>query len=107
MPRPFLSAGMAGRTRHEAAPTQERPCGVQDATGCPRRDRRRQPNTLTHTLVVLLSIGMAVVFSFLVAGVTFAVARWGGARCLSLCPVFAMALMVIGAVLAVVLAVFK
>ncbi|MFF6778971.1 hypothetical protein ACFY8W_36215 [Streptomyces sp. NPDC012637] len=66
---------------------------------------------VTHTLVVLLSIGLAVVFSFLVAGIAFAVARWGGS------PVpesvstsgkaFAMALMVISAVLAVVIAVFK
>ncbi|MFG2646083.1 hypothetical protein ACGFYP_34580 [Streptomyces sp. NPDC048370] len=56
---------------------------------------------------LLLSIGMAVVFSFLVAAVTFAVACWGGARCLSLFPAFAMALMVISAVLAVVLAAFK
>ncbi|MEV0000439.1 hypothetical protein [Streptomyces sp. NPDC050848] len=66
---------------------------------------------VTHILVVLLSVGLAVVVSFLVAGVAFAVARWGGS------PVpesvstsgkaFAMALMVISAVLAVVLAVFK
>ncbi|MGW6569302.1 hypothetical protein [Streptomyces sp. NPDC054975] len=65
----------------------------------------------THTLMVLLFIGLAVIFSFLVAGVAFAVARWGGS------PVpesvstsgkaFAMALMVISAVLAVILAVFK
>lgn len=67
--------------------------------------------TVTHILMVLLSLGLAVLFSFLVAGVAFAVARWGGS------PVpesvstsgkaFAMALMVISAVLAVVLAVLK
>lgn len=66
---------------------------------------------VTHILMVLLSIGLAVVFSLFVAGVAFAVARWDGS------PVpesvstsgkaFAMALMVISAVLAVALAVFK
>ncbi|AJE87475.1 hypothetical protein SLNWT_7099 [Streptomyces albus] len=66
---------------------------------------------VTHTLMALMGIGLAVVFSFFVAGVAFAIARWGGS------PVpesvstsgkaFATALMVISAVLAVVLGVFK
>ncbi|MFD5871686.1 hypothetical protein [Streptomyces sp. NPDC060322] len=65
----------------------------------------------THILLVLFGIGLSVVFSLFVAGIAFAVARWGGS------PVpesvstsgkaFAMALMVISAVLAVVLGVFK
>ncbi|MFI5726780.1 hypothetical protein [Streptomyces cyaneofuscatus] len=65
---------------------------------------------VTQILMVLMGIGLAAVFSFLVAGVAFAIARWGGS------PVpesvstsgkaFAMALMVISAVLAVVLGVF-
>ncbi|MCX0241818.1 hypothetical protein [Streptomyces drozdowiczii] len=66
---------------------------------------------VTHTLMALMGIGLAVVCSFFVAGVAFAVARWGGS------PVpesvstsgkaFATALMVISAVLALVLGVFK
>ncbi|MFJ7200967.1 MULTISPECIES: hypothetical protein [unclassified Streptomyces] len=66
---------------------------------------------VTHTLMALMGIGLAVVFSLFVAGVAFAIARWGGS------PVpesvstsgkaFATALMVISAVLAVVLGVFK
>ncbi|MEV0011097.1 hypothetical protein AB0M10_28655 [Streptomyces sp. NPDC051840] len=65
---------------------------------------------VTHVLMVLLSIGLALVFSLLVAGVAFAVARWGGSpvpESLSTSgKAFATALMVISAVLAVVLAVF-
>ncbi|MCX5395657.1 hypothetical protein [Streptomyces sp. NBC_00102] len=66
---------------------------------------------VTHTLMALMGIGLAVVFSLFVAGVAFAIARWGGS------PVpesvstsgkaFATALMAISAVLAVVLGVFK
>ncbi|MGW1124378.1 hypothetical protein [Streptomyces sp. NPDC002526] len=66
---------------------------------------------VTHTLMVLMGIGLAVVFSFFVAGVAFAVARWGGspvpASVSTSGKAFATALMVISAVLAVILGVFK
>ena len=66
---------------------------------------------VTHTAIVLMAIGLAVVFSLLVAGAAFAVARWGGSPvplCVAVCgKAFATALTVISAVLAVALAVFK
>ncbi|MFD3876620.1 hypothetical protein [Streptomyces microflavus] len=65
----------------------------------------------THVLMVSLGVGLVVVFSFFVAGVAFAVARWGGSpvpeSVSTSCKAFAMALMVISAVLAVLVGILK
>ncbi|MCX4398487.1 MULTISPECIES: hypothetical protein [unclassified Streptomyces] len=65
----------------------------------------------THTAMLLMAVALAVMSACLVAGIAFAVARWGGA------PVpeavarsgraFASALTVISAVMAVVVTVLK
>ncbi|MFD9406920.1 hypothetical protein ACFWBN_07820 [Streptomyces sp. NPDC059989] len=62
---------------------------------------------VTHAAMVAMTIGLAVVFSFLVAGAAFAVARWSGSpvpECVSRSgKAFATTLTVISAVLVVVL----
>ncbi|MFB6823981.1 hypothetical protein ACFCXA_20585 [Streptomyces virginiae] len=62
---------------------------------------------VTQAAVLALMIGLAVVFSCLVAGAAFAVARWGGSpvsECVSRSgKAFATSLTVISAVLVVVL----
>ncbi|MFE5482975.1 hypothetical protein [Streptomyces sp. NPDC056527] len=66
---------------------------------------------VTHTAMLLMTIGLAVVFSLLAAAAAFAVARWGGApvpECVSRSGrAFATTLTVISAVLAVVITVVK
>ncbi|MER8045987.1 hypothetical protein [Streptomyces sp. NPDC094032] len=66
---------------------------------------------MTHTAMLLLMVGLAVVFSCLVAGAAFAVARWGGSplpECVARSgKAFATALTVISAVVAVGVAVVK
>lgn len=63
--------------------------------------------SVTHTAILLISLGLAVVISLLVAGAAFAVTRWGGStvpECLSVSgKAFATALTVISAVLAVLI----
>ncbi|MEU6621990.1 hypothetical protein ABZ926_14615 [Streptomyces litmocidini] len=65
----------------------------------------------THAVMVIMTIGLAVVFSLMVAGAAFAVGRWGGdpvPNCVAVASkAFAATLTVLSAVLAVVLTVIK
>ncbi|MFF1510985.1 hypothetical protein [Streptomyces sp. NPDC058326] len=66
---------------------------------------------VTHAAMVIMAIGLAVVFSLLVAGAAFAVGRWGGNAvpdCVAASgKAFAATLTVLSAVLAVVLTVIR
>ncbi|MFB8106864.1 hypothetical protein ACFC3O_29310 [Streptomyces sp. NPDC056007] len=66
---------------------------------------------VTHILMVLMGISLTVIVAFFVAGVAFAIARWGESpvpeSVATSGKAFAMALMVISTVLALVLAIFK
>ncbi|WP_406459533.1 hypothetical protein OG782_37185 (plasmid) [Streptomyces sp. NBC_00876] len=67
--------------------------------------------SVTHTAVLLLVIGLAVIFSCLVAGIAFGVARWGGAPAPESLArsgkAFATSLTVLSALIAVIVAVVK
>ncbi|MFG2867397.1 hypothetical protein [Streptomyces sp. NPDC048338] len=66
---------------------------------------------VAQTAIVLMAISLAVVFSLVVAGAAFAVARWGGGEvpdCVATSgKAFAMTLTLLSGVLAVVIAVVK
>ncbi|WP_326764029.1 hypothetical protein OG978_05100 [Streptomyces sp. NBC_01591] len=66
---------------------------------------------LTHTAVLLMAVALAVIFACLVAGIAFAVARWGGAQVPEALArsgkALATTLTVVSAVMAVVVTVLK